>query len=171
MIMHKTWYPDAPDEFQPPPPPVPPEYDVPAPPDPDVPFPIIPPEAPPPVWRPIPSFPFLPELSFPTDEGVTVRPYYDELYGGPKGFTMYVTGKLENNGTIDNSHGAKAEGQDVYLWKNADGTYVRFHRFLFFLNFHFLPTNLLLLLLLAHIHMFHLHSSTSTHLVLRLIMI
>ena len=57
------------------------------------------------------------------EEGVTVRPYYDELYGGPKGFTMYVTGKLENNGTIDNSHGAKAEGQDVYLWKNADGTY------------------------------------------------
>ncbi len=57
------------------------------------------------------------------EEGITVRPYYDELYGGPKGFTMYVTGKLENNGTIDNSHGAKAEGQDVYLWKNADGTY------------------------------------------------
>ena len=30
--------------------------------------------------------------------------------------------KLTNNGTIDNSHGAKAEGQNVYLWKNADGT-------------------------------------------------
>ena len=56
------------------------------------------------------------------DEGVTVRPYYT-AYGGPKGFTLYVTGKLENNGTIDNSHGAKAEGQDVYLWKNADETY------------------------------------------------
>ena len=56
------------------------------------------------------------------DEGVTVGPYYTE-YGGPKGFTLYVTGKLTNNGTIDNSHGAKAEGQNVYLWKNADGTY------------------------------------------------
>ncbi len=57
------------------------------------------------------------------DEGVTVAPYYDESYGGPKGFTLYVTGKLTNKGTIDNSHGAKAEGQNVYLWKNTDGTY------------------------------------------------
>ena len=56
------------------------------------------------------------------NEGVTVSPYYTE-YGGPKGFTIYVTGKLINNGTIDNSHGAKAEGQNVYLWKNSDGTY------------------------------------------------
>ncbi len=56
------------------------------------------------------------------NEGVTVNPYYTE-YGGPKGFTIYVTGKLINNGTIDNSHGAKAEGQNVYLWKNSDGTY------------------------------------------------
>ena len=51
-----------------------------------------------------------------------VEPYYTN-YGGPKGFTLYVTGKLTNNGTIDNSHGAYAEGQEVYLWKNADGTY------------------------------------------------
>ena len=56
------------------------------------------------------------------NSGVTVKPYSTQ-YGGPKGFTIYVTGKLTNNGTIDNSHGAKAEGQDVYLWKNADGTY------------------------------------------------
>jgi len=56
-------------------------------------------------------------------ENVTVGPYYDENYGGPKGLLLYVTGKLTNNGTIDNSHGAYAEGQDVYLWKNADGTY------------------------------------------------
>ena len=56
------------------------------------------------------------------NEGVTVGPYYT-AYGGPKGFTLYVTGKLTNNGTINNSHGAKAEGQNVYLWKNADGTY------------------------------------------------
>ena len=57
------------------------------------------------------------------DEGVTVAPYYDKNYGGPKGFTIYVTGKLTNKGTIDNSHGAYAEGQNVYLWKNTDGTY------------------------------------------------
>ena len=56
------------------------------------------------------------------DEGVTVSPYYTE-YGGPKGFTLYVTGKLTNKGTIDNSHGAKAAGQNVYLWKNTDGSY------------------------------------------------
>ena len=56
------------------------------------------------------------------NEGVTVNPYYTE-YGGPKGFTLYVTGKLTNNGTIDNSHGAYAEGQDVYMWKNSDNSY------------------------------------------------
>ena len=56
------------------------------------------------------------------DEGVTISPYYTE-YGGPKGFTIYVTGKLTNKGTIDNSHGAYAEGQNVYLWKNTDGSY------------------------------------------------
>ena len=56
------------------------------------------------------------------NSGVTVSPYYTN-YGGPKGFMVYVTGKLTNNGTIDNSHGAYAEGQNVYLWKNADGTY------------------------------------------------
>ena len=56
------------------------------------------------------------------NEGVTVEPYYN-VYGGPKGFTLYVTGKLTNNGTIDNSHGAKAEGQNVYLWKNNSGNY------------------------------------------------
>ena len=57
------------------------------------------------------------------DSRVTVAPYYDKSYGGPKGFTLYVTGKLTNKGTIDNSHGAYAEGQNVYLWKNTDGTY------------------------------------------------
>ena len=53
------------------------------------------------------------------NEGVTVGPYYNTRYGGPKGFTLYVTGKLTNNGTIDNSHGAYATGEDVYLWKNS----------------------------------------------------
>ena len=56
------------------------------------------------------------------NSGVTVSTYYTK-YGGPKGLLLYVTGKLTNNGTIDNSHGAYAEGQNVYLWKNADGTY------------------------------------------------
>ncbi len=56
------------------------------------------------------------------DEEVTVKPYYTE-YGGPKGFLLYVEGTLTNNGTIDNSHGAKAEGQDVYLWRNSNGSY------------------------------------------------
>ena len=56
------------------------------------------------------------------NNGVTVEPYYTE-YGGPKGFTLYIDGTLTNNGTIDNSHGAKAEGQNVYLYKNNNGTY------------------------------------------------
>lgn len=57
------------------------------------------------------------------NSGVTVAPVYNTTYGGPKGFMLYVTGKLTNNGTIDNSHGARATGQNVYLYKNADGTY------------------------------------------------
>ncbi len=52
------------------------------------------------------------------NQDVTVGPYYDPSYGGPKGFMLYVTGKLTNNGTIDQRHGAYAEGQNVYLWKN-----------------------------------------------------
>ena len=55
------------------------------------------------------------------DTGVTIKPYYT-TYGGPKGFMIYVTGTLTNNGTIDNSHGAYAKGEDVYLWKNATYT-------------------------------------------------
>ena len=54
-------------------------------------------------------------------EGVTIRPYYS-TYGGPKGFTLIVTGTLTNNGTIDNSHGAYAKGEKVYLWHNAEYT-------------------------------------------------
>ncbi len=56
------------------------------------------------------------------NSNVTVGPFYNEL-GGPKGFLIYVTGKLINNGTIDNSHGAYAKNQDVFLWKNANGTF------------------------------------------------
>ena len=57
------------------------------------------------------------------NSGVTVGPIYNEQYGGPKGFMLYVTGTLTNNGTIENNHGAYAVGQNVYLWKNANGSY------------------------------------------------
>ena len=57
------------------------------------------------------------------NSNVTVGPTYNETYGGPKGFLLYVTGTLTNNGTIDNSHGAYATGENVYLYKNLDNTY------------------------------------------------
>lgn len=48
----------------------------------------------------------------------------DNGYGGPKGMMIYCTGTLTNNGTISmTARGAKAEGQDVYLWKNSDNSY------------------------------------------------
>ena len=57
-------------------------------------------------------------------EGVKVTAYSDENYGGPKGFLLYVTGTLTNNGEITmTAKGAKAQGQNVYLWKNIDETY------------------------------------------------
>ena len=59
------------------------------------------------------------------DEGVTLTAYASKNgYGGPKGMTIYCTGTLTNNGTINmTARGAKAEGEDVYLWKNTDNTY------------------------------------------------
>lgn len=59
------------------------------------------------------------------DEGVTLTAYASkDGYGGPKGMTIYCTGTLTNNGTIDmTARGAKAVGQNVYLWKNTDGSY------------------------------------------------
>ena len=59
------------------------------------------------------------------NEGVTVTAYAsEEGYGGPKGLFIYVTGTLTNNGTISmTARGAKAEGQNVYLFKNSDGSY------------------------------------------------
>lgn len=49
---------------------------------------------------------------------------YGTEYGGPKGLYVYVTGKLENNGEISmTARGAKAVGQNVYLYNNNDGTY------------------------------------------------
>ena len=45
-------------------------------------------------------------------------------YGGPKGFFIYCTGTITNNGTISmTSRGAYAKGQNVYLWQNADTSY------------------------------------------------
>ena len=56
------------------------------------------------------------------NEGVTVTTYSNE-YGGPKGFLLYVTGTLTNNGTITmTGKGAKAPGENVYLWKNDDAS-------------------------------------------------
>lgn len=41
-----------------------------------------------------------------------------------KGMYVYVANTVENNGTISmTARGASAEGQDVYLWKNTDGSY------------------------------------------------
>ncbi len=56
------------------------------------------------------------------EEDTVVGPYFTD-YGGPKGFLLYVEGTLTNKGTIDNSHGAKAAGQNVYLWRNSNGSY------------------------------------------------
>ena len=45
-------------------------------------------------------------------------------YGGPKGMYIYCAGTLTNNGIISmTARGAKADGQDVYLFKNLDKTY------------------------------------------------
>ena len=59
------------------------------------------------------------------DDGTTLTAYASkDGYGGPKGMTIYCTGTLTNNGTIDmTARGAKAVGQNVYLFKNADNTY------------------------------------------------
>ena len=52
------------------------------------------------------------------NSGVTVTSY-GTAYGGTKGMLLYVTGNLENSGTITmTSRGAKAAGQNVYMWKN-----------------------------------------------------
>ena len=59
------------------------------------------------------------------DEGTTLTAYTSKNgYGGPKGMTIYCTGTINNNGTVSmTARGAKAVGQDVYLWKNSDDTY------------------------------------------------
>lgn len=59
------------------------------------------------------------------NEGVTLTACKsDSGYGGPKGLFIYCTGTLTNNGTISmTARGARAEGQNVYLWENKDGSY------------------------------------------------
>ena len=59
------------------------------------------------------------------DDGVTLTSYASkDGFGGTKGMFIYCTGTLTNNGTISmTARGAKAEGQNVYLWKNADNSY------------------------------------------------
>ena len=59
------------------------------------------------------------------DEGTTLTAYTSKNgYGGPKGMTIYCTGTINNNGTVSmTARGAKAVGQDVYLWKNTDNSY------------------------------------------------
>ena len=59
------------------------------------------------------------------DDEVTLTSYTSkDGYGGPKGMMIYCTGTIINNGSISmTARGAKAEGQDIYLWKNSDGNY------------------------------------------------
>ena len=59
------------------------------------------------------------------NEGVTLTSVKSAGgYGGPKGMVVYCTGTLTNNGTISmTARGAYAKGQDVYLFKNVDGTF------------------------------------------------
>ena len=59
------------------------------------------------------------------DDGVTLTSYASkDGFGGTKGMFIYCTGTLTNNGTISmTARGAKAKGQNVYLWKNADNSY------------------------------------------------
>lgn len=48
----------------------------------------------------------------------------DDGYGGPKGLLVYCTGTMTNNGVVDmTARGARAEGQNVYLWKNGNSSY------------------------------------------------
>ena len=59
------------------------------------------------------------------NEGVTLTACKNpEGYGGTKGLLIFCTGRIINNGKISmTERGAKAEGQNVYLWKNTDDTY------------------------------------------------
>ncbi len=52
------------------------------------------------------------------NNGVTLTAY-NTTYGGPKGMLVCATGTITNNGAISmTARGAKAVGENVYLWKN-----------------------------------------------------
>ena len=55
-------------------------------------------------------------------ENGSIKPY-SGVQGGPKGLTIFVTGTLINNGLIENTQGAYAESENVFLWKNSDESY------------------------------------------------
>lgn len=59
------------------------------------------------------------------ENGVTITSICNRSgYGGPKGMMIYCTRKLTNKGTITmTARGAKAKGEDVYLYCNNDGSY------------------------------------------------
>ena len=59
------------------------------------------------------------------DEGITLTSCKSSNgYGGPKGMIIYCTGTFTNNGTTSmTARGAKAQGEDIYLWKNQDNSY------------------------------------------------
>ncbi len=58
-------------------------------------------------------------------QGITLTACKNDMgYGGPKGLFIYCTGTLINDGTISmTARGARAEGQNVYLFKNTNGSY------------------------------------------------
>ena len=59
------------------------------------------------------------------NEGVTLTACKsDDGYGGPKGLMIYCTGTITNNGTISmTARGARAEGENVYLYENNNNTF------------------------------------------------
>lgn len=59
------------------------------------------------------------------NEGVTLTACKsDDGYGGLKGLMIYCTGTITNNGTISmTARGARAEGENVYLYENNNNTF------------------------------------------------
>lgn len=59
------------------------------------------------------------------EEGITLTTCKsDNGYGGPKGMLIYCTGTITNKGTISmTARGAKAEGENIYLWQNEDESF------------------------------------------------
>lgn len=59
------------------------------------------------------------------NEGVTITACKSDAgYGGPKGMIISCRGTIKNEGTISmTARGAKAEGENIYLWQNEDEKY------------------------------------------------